>query len=134
MARKVSPFTELTHGEQQIRWLEYQSIRLPYNTAEPETKAESMPEHAQPASSENSGPAERTVQRRPTVATPPPEVFGRSGSATKENIQRQGAAALSPTPQTMRMEQKARHRQYDAVIEKMKQAERRVGGYQVWSK
>ena len=30
MARKISPFAMLTNEEKQIKWMEYQSIRLPY--------------------------------------------------------------------------------------------------------
>ena len=31
MSKKISPFAELTSSEKQIRWMEYQSIRLPYH-------------------------------------------------------------------------------------------------------
>ena len=37
MSKKLSPFAALTGAEKQIRWLEYQSIRLPYVHADLET-------------------------------------------------------------------------------------------------
>ncbi|MBP3646326.1 MAG: hypothetical protein J6K55_07855 [Clostridia bacterium] len=37
MSKQVSPFAALTGAEKQIRWLEYQSIRLPYVHADLET-------------------------------------------------------------------------------------------------
>ena len=134
MARKVSPFAELTHGEQQIRWLEYQSIRLPYNAAETEGKHSAASGGAQTTAGDTPPPSEPPARQVSSGVTPPPEVFCRSGSASVQNVQPQGTAALSPVPQNARMEQKTRHRQYDAVIEKMKQAERKAGGYQAWSK
>ena len=30
MANRVSPFAALTGAEKQIKWLEYQSVKLPY--------------------------------------------------------------------------------------------------------
>ena len=30
MTNRVSPFAALTGAEKQIKWLEYQSVRLPY--------------------------------------------------------------------------------------------------------
>lgn len=60
MSRQVSPFAALTGAEKQIRWLEYQSIRLPYvpveETQEPQQQPEPPPE------------------RRPERPQPPPEV------------------------------------------------------------
>lgn len=134
MARKVSPFAELTHGEQQIRWLEYQSIRLPYNEAVPEPKTPNTMERVPDTHRQGQEHEEHSTHQPQPVVTPPPEVFCHKGGIPAETVQRQGAAALAPAPQPLQMEQKTRHRQYDAVIEKMKQAERRAGGYQVWSK
>ena len=42
MGRQLSPFAELTGDEKQIRWLEYQSLRLPYIQTE-ETTADATP-------------------------------------------------------------------------------------------
>ena len=39
MSRQQSPFAALTGAEKQIKWLEYQSIRLPYVPAETEKES-----------------------------------------------------------------------------------------------
>lgn len=43
MSERVSPFAALTGAEKQIKWLEYQSIRLPYIEGGMET---SLPDEA----------------------------------------------------------------------------------------
>lgn len=134
MARKVSPFAELTHGEQQIRWLEYQSIRLPYNEAVPEPKTPNTMERVPDTPRQGQDHEEQSTHQPQPVVTPPPEVFCRKGGIPAETVQRQGAAALAPAPQPLQMEQKTRHRQYDAVIARMKQAELRTGSYRSLSK
>jgi len=40
MSKQVSPFASLTGAEKQIRWLEYQSIRLPYVSGDLDTEPE----------------------------------------------------------------------------------------------
>lgn len=92
MSRTSSPFAELTGTEKQLKWLEYQTVRLPYVQgavdAAPEPKAP-LPE-------------------KETVQIPPP----------------------APTPsRTYQEYQKTRHSQYDAVIARMKQAEKKTTGY-----
>lgn len=47
MSERVSPFAALTGAEKQIKWLEYQSIRLPYIEGGMET---SLPDEATAAS------------------------------------------------------------------------------------
>lgn len=103
MSRQVSPFAALSGAEKQIKWLEYQSIRLPYVSAETEavqkenSEAASAPQkppaHAEPPTA----PLQPPRFERPL---PPPEI-----------------------PRTMPDLQKTRHSQYDAVIARMKQAE-----------
>ncbi len=49
MKSQVSPFAALTGAEKQLKWLEYQSIRLPYTEAaveKPETPVAPAPEAA----------------------------------------------------------------------------------------
>lgn len=90
MNGRVSPFAALTSDEKQIKWLEVQSIRLPYVQGE----LEAQPQEPQP-------PVKPEEQQKP-----------------------------APSKATERAEfQKTRHRQYDAVIARMKQAETRANGY-----
>ena len=107
MTKSVSPFAKLTCGEKQLKWLEYQSIRLPYVQAsvdaEPLTKPR-PPEEPKPA------PAEDRPSR-PTVPTPPPQPMQ--------------SPRMTYPPEYL----KPRHRQYDAVIARMKQAEKRAMSY-----
>ena len=95
MSRQISPFAALTGAEKQIRWLEYQSIRLPYvevDTCDP-PRPEPKPV-SEPSKQECNAP------ERPQ---PPPEV-----------------PRTMPNPAEF---QKTRHSQYDAVIARLKQAE-----------
>lgn len=100
MSRQISPFASLTGAEKQIKWLEYQSIRLPYVPAELENNAsDAKPQHTE----ENRAPQTiRPVNLDPVHERPqpPPEI-----------------------PRVMPDFQKTRHSQYDAVIARMKQAE-----------
>ena len=99
MNNQLSPFAALTGAEKQIRWLEYQSIRLPYVAASPEcplekTEPEAVEQTARPAK-------EETTPLKNERPVPPPEV-----------------------PRTLPADyNRARHTQYDAVIARMKQAE-----------
>ena len=106
MSRHQSPFAALSGAEKQIKWLEYQSIRLPYVVSSIEKPAEttSSTEKAHVHVSENEA---YTAPERPQ---PPPEV-----------------------PRTMPDFQKTRHSQYDAVIARMKQAELQSRRYQAFS-
>lgn len=96
MSRHQSPFSALTGAEKQIKWLEYQSIRLPYvqNSIEAPSEQHHIPEET------ISNPVKRELPTTCERPQPPPEV-----------------------PRTMPDFQKTRHSQYDAVIARMKQAE-----------
>lgn len=110
MAKQISPFAALTGSEKQIRWLEYQSIRLPYVHANLDDTPE---QHGTKAETETQGKAEPKMQNQKTPPihqerpVPPPEV-----------------------PRTVNEFQKVRHTQYDAVIARMKQAELQARRYQ----
>jgi len=101
MSKQISPFAALSGAEKQIRWLEYQSIRLPYVQADLDTSAEKAdpPLETSPVKTAIQQPVKATsVYERPQ---PPPEV-----------------------PRTMPSDfSKTRHSQYDAVIARLKQAE-----------
>lgn len=115
MPRKTSPFAALTSEQKQIKWMEYQSIRLPYTEAVPppvETEMHPACESVPPAAHAQSNVP---TAEKPTVM-PPPEVYMQRTPANA------GAA--------MQMnQQKTRHHQYDAVIARMKQAELLAGNY-----
>lgn len=101
MSRQVSPFAALTGVEKQMKWLEYQSIRLPYVEASMDaipTPADERP--SDPPKKENKNSVQPVVaEAEARHPQPPPEV-----------------------PRVMPYEQKTRHTQYDAVIARMKQA------------
>ena len=100
MNKQVSPFAELTAMEKQIRWLEYQSIKLPYvegnlDNCPSETSTE---QHTASINGRQTALSPTALnQARPQ---PPPEV-----------------------PRTFPNETRIRHSQYDAVIARLKQAE-----------
>jgi len=95
MSKQVSPFAALTGAEKQIRWLEYQSIKLPYV----DTPIDNEPQTAK--AKEAIQPVQQAQTRAPERPQPPPEV-----------------------PRTLPADyQKTRHSQYDAVIARLKQAE-----------
>ena len=95
MNKQVSPFAALTGAEKQIRWLEYQSIKLPYMDA----SIDEAP--SKPAQAKVSGRPNTSAQSEITRPEPPPEV-----------------------PRTLPADyQRSRHTQYDAVIARLKQAE-----------
>ncbi len=95
MSRQQSPFAALTGAEQQIRWLEYQSVRLPYV----ETPLDEIAKE------------EKTikVQSKPT----PPSVPANERPQPPPEVPRSIPADYAKT----------RHSQYDAVIARLKQAE-----------
>ena len=98
MSKQQSPFAALTGAEKQIRWLEYQSIRLPYVEAPLDGGAQTKEEPA-------AKPQPAQMQEPPAPAAerpqPPPEV-----------------------PRSIPADfHKTRHSQYDAVIARLKQAE-----------
>lgn len=137
MARKISPFATLTNEEKQIKWMEYQSIRLPYTQVVDEkqkahedntpcTEAQGT-EPSATATSQDSLHVPQTTSH-PSRPTPPPEVF-----VTSQNNRNSQTKPISAYQQ-MNEYQKSRHRQYDAVIERMKQAEKKTNGFCTWSK
>ena len=98
MSRQLSPFAALSGAEKQIRWLEYQSIKLPYvETTKELVKEKSVAKDASDLSEETKQ-NESSVYERPL---PPPEIL----QAARHDFNR------------------PRHTQYDAVIARMKQAE-----------
>lgn len=108
MSSRVSPFAALTGAEKQIRWLEYQSIPLPYvqGSVEPiaiqnDIKEEDQPRHVKTKDVDS---AVSPLPHAPSEPKPAPVDF-----------------------------QKTRHSQYDAVIARMKQAEKGVRFYQALS-
>ena len=100
MSKQISPFAALSGTEKQIRWLEYQSIRLPYVQADLDGMMETQnPHEAESEKKTHSDVPTRTAA--PERPRPPPEV-----------------------PRTMSSDfSKTRHSQYDAVIARLKQAE-----------
>ena len=109
MKTQVSPFAALTGEEKQLKWLEYQSIRLPYT----ETAVE-KPEAPAPAAS-----AEEPRQSRETETPSVP---------ARQAPEKQTARISGPSISYSDF-QKTRHQQYDAVIARMKQAERQAVRY-----
>lgn len=63
MSERISPFAMLTGAEKQIKWLEYQSVRLPYTPVNADTE---------PSRQESDVSPTEQVSERPQ---PPPEVF-----------------------------------------------------------
>lgn len=111
MSRQISPFAALTGAERQIKWLEYQSIRLPYvqgNVDEAARKVE------QNTSVEQNISVELPQRVKPVFdrPQPPPEV-----------------PRIMPKSEF----QKTHHSQYDAVVARMKQAELQSRQYPVLS-
>ena len=91
--RQVSPFAQLTGSEKQIKWLEYQSIRLPYIQLSACEDDVCKPDLSLTPPSQ---PMQNTTNR----PQPPAEI-----------------------PRIMPTESQSRHKQYDAVIARLKQAE-----------
>lgn len=166
MARNVSPFASLTSEEKQIKWMEYQTIRLPYTQVassdwkEPQTVERSTepaqqvdfvcPEPSERASagnqanpmavdahhSQHPSAQQSRINQQSERLIPPPEVFVGSHSGTHTPAAyTSNQQSHSPTPSAYQLlNQKTRHRQYDAVIERMKQAAQKTGSYCNWSK
>ena len=114
MKGQVSPFAALTGEEKQLKWLEYQSIRLPYT----ETAFEKPEAPATPAPS--AAAAEIPRQLKETEKPPAP---------VRQAPEKQAARTSGPSISYSHF-QKTRHQQYDAVIARMKQAERQAVRYQ----
>ena len=104
MLKQSSPFAALTGAEKQIKWLEYQSIRLPYIPCEATTPVVAQEDNCVAKTVKPTD--ENQMTERPQ---PPPEI-------------------PRFVPDT-----KTRHSQYDAVIARMKQAELQARRYQTSS-
>jgi len=141
MARKISPFAALTNEEKQIKWMEYQSIRLPYTEVSDQNsnhreavpsaeKADKCNDGKQAIREENTfeknepHPSEKGKITRPI---PPPEVMM---TQTKQTYQQKNALKTSYSQANELL--RSRHNQYDAVIERMKKAEQSTGNYINW--
>ena len=103
MSKQVSPFAELTGAEKQIRWLEYQSVRLPYVQTIPEEEPDGRK-------------AMEVRQNSDHKKTSPPP---KERSLLAQEIK-------FPAQEF----QKTRHSQYDAVIARIKRAELQTQNYQ----
>ncbi len=120
MTNRVSPFAALTGAEKQIKWLEYQSVRLPYiqsgmeDVPEAPAAAPSSGAQASPAKREQAAPSRSESSSRQSLPVPPPEI------------------PRGPAPQRGDF-QRTRHSQYDAVIARLKQAELQAGNYRSMS-
>lgn len=111
MSERVSPFAALTGAEKQIKWLEYQSIRLPYIEGGME---ESLPEGPPTASKTQAEAKKEPAQAANSQPIPTPPAFPQP-------------AAQAAMPGAVDF-QKTRHSQYDAIIARMKLAERQTHG------
>lgn len=116
MKGQVSPFAALTGEEKQLKWLEYQSIRLPYT----ETAVEKSEAPVTPAPSAAVAAAESPRQLKETEKPPAP---------VRQAPEKQAVRTSGPSISYSDF-QKTRHQQYDAVIARMKQAERQAVRYQ----
>ena len=120
MSGRVSPFEALTGVDKQIRWLEVQSVRLPYVRGAMEKP---IPEQGIDYMERTGEPTERAVERRAVpAAEAPPKPATQEKPAMQERPAMRGSALQADF-------QRTRHRQYDAVIARMKQAEQRISGY-----
>lgn len=103
MTGRASPFAALTGAEKQIKWLEVQSVKLPYVSGSvdplPDVEDETISDH-KPQAEYRSKPPEVQNQQKPAQIKP-----SQSSAAARIDFQ------------------KTRHRQYDAVIARMRQAE-----------
>ena len=94
MGKQTSPFDALTPREQQERWLEFQSTRLPYIAG--------------------------NVDGEPDKPKPEPKPAPASAPQAKTPARTDAQANFN----------RARHHQYDSVIQKMRQAEQKLTAYQ----
>lgn len=127
MSDRISPFAALTGAEKQIKWLEYQSVRLPYI----QTTAEQIPEAFSQA------PSPQSMEVREEKNSPPPTPASHSETSSRPSSPQRP----SPPPEVFVSSQAAagndfqrtRHSQYDAVIARMKQAELQARTYHTMS-
>lgn len=108
---QVSPFAALTGQEKQLKWLEYQSVRLPYAEGSVDPSPLESPEKKTRKVEEA---AEKKESKAPETSGDAPTLRYRNQVQTLNELDFQ----------------KPRHRQYDAVIARMKQAERQASRFQ----
>ena len=112
MSKQVSPFAALTGAEKQIRWLEYQSIRLPYVQTESEEQNEMHDDQKTTA----------VVTKNESLSP----MISNENAPLPEKKRRESQAEMRAVQEF----QKTRHSQYDAVIARMKQAEQQTKRFQ----
>jgi len=130
LARKTSPFAALTSEQKQMKWMEYQSIRLPYTNAEPlPVNEEREPKRPADTKTQSADTCQNENPKLPSPDAVHPQAadFGAKRPMPPPEVYAQTRSAASHT------DQKTRHQQYDAVIARMKQAELRTGSYRSWS-
>lgn len=113
MKKSVSPFAALTCQEKHLKWLEYQSMQLPYTKAAVDREPIAAPAAANP---EKKADPPQEKKEEPRRMTPAPQAPVHSAPARH-------------TPSAPAMDMRPKHRQYDAVIARMKQAEMRTQSY-----
>ena len=106
MTNRVSPFAALTGAEKQIKWLEYQSVRLPYI----QSGMEDVPDT--PAAAPQSSPAPSAAKREQAISQRTESPAGQTLPVPPPEIPR------GPVPQRGDF-QRTRHSQYDAVIARL---------------
>ncbi len=135
MSGRISPFAALTGAERQIKWLEYQSIRLPYVQGSVDTYMNEADEQAEEPQQAPASAAPMQRQQSPTPLAPsnkqPPSAPAHALSQPQTQEKREPVRTRIQAPVTAASTdfQQTRHRQYDAVIARMKQAELRTNGY-----
>ncbi|MEG2251876.1 MAG: hypothetical protein RSC98_02430 [Clostridia bacterium] len=127
MSGRVSPFAALIGADRQIKWLEYQSICLPYVHGSVDTSMEAEPSGVAAAMQESACAAQAQPVAQATSAAKP---SSKAAPAQREPPREQ--RTTQPILSTNDI-QKIRHRQYDAVIARMKQAEMRADGFRTFS-
>lgn len=129
MSGRVSPFAELTGAEKQIKWLEMQSVRLPYVRGALEKQEDISGEAAIEPQKASADP--RRANASPSN-TDPHTYNAAPPSAAPASADKPRARPEQSTSSRVAFQQ-TRHRQYDAVIARMKQAEQRVNGFSTFS-
>lgn len=105
MTGRASPFAALTGAEKQIKWLEVQSVKLPFVSG----SVDPLPEEPEEINSAAKSPVVQPQQKSSAFTEQ------RSESSPVTTTRKRGAAQVDF--------QKTRHQQYDAVIARMRQAE-----------
>ncbi len=120
MSRQHSPFAGLSSRQQQERWLEFQNSKLPYIRGEFDTGADKtlLDDYMTDARNEKRGASSR-MQDAPRMNRAP-EPAGKSPMQQMAEANRQAVQSF----------QKTNHKQYDAVIRRMKDAGKQANQFQ----